>query len=142
MDENFDIVFGMRHGWGLDSTFGLSAVDRRHHAYIIGKTGSGKSTLLKNLLIQDIEADHGVGVIDPHGDLARDLLDFIPCRRAKDVAYFDPAISNTRSDSIFLAPKTIRTLLLQESAPLLRHCDASRGRPASNTFFTPPSLRL
>ena len=91
MDENFDIIFGLRHGWGQDSVFGLSAEDRRHHVYLLGKTGTGKSTLLKNLILQDIEAGRGVGVIDPHGDMARELLDFVPRSRAEDVVYFDPA---------------------------------------------------
>jgi hypothetical protein len=91
MEENFDVVFGLRHGWGQDSPFGLYSEDRRHHTYIVGKTGTGKTTLLKNLIIQDIEAGRGLGVLDPHGDLATELLDFIPRRRIEDVAYFDPA---------------------------------------------------
>jgi hypothetical protein len=91
MEEHFDVVFGLRHVWGNDFPFGLSAIDRRHHCYVIGKTGTGKTTLLKNLIIQDIEAGRGLGVIDPHGDLALDLLDHIPRRRIEDVVYFDPA---------------------------------------------------
>lgn len=88
-DEN--IILGLRHGWGQESPFGISSDDRRHHCYIIGKTGTGKTTLLRNLILQDIEAGRGVGVIDPHGDLASELLDFVPRRRSEDVAYFDPS---------------------------------------------------
>jgi len=91
MDENLDIIFGIRHGRGHDAPFGLSNEDRRHHTYVIGKTGTGKTTLLKNLIVQDIEAGRGIGVLDPHGVLALDLLDFIPSWRIEDVAYFDPA---------------------------------------------------
>jgi len=29
--------------------------------------------------------------MDPHGDLVRDLLQFIPRERADDVIYFDPS---------------------------------------------------
>jgi hypothetical protein len=58
---------------------------------MIGKTGTGKSTLLRNLILQDIEAGEGVGLIDPHGDLAVDLLDHVPPRRTRDVVYFNPA---------------------------------------------------
>jgi hypothetical protein len=29
--------------------------------------------------------------MDPHGDLAKDLLPFIPRERADDIIYFDPA---------------------------------------------------
>jgi len=72
-------------------TFGIKHPDRRHHTWILGKTGTGKSTLLKNLIIQDIRNGHGVGLIDPHGDLVESILDFIPSSRTDDVVYFTPA---------------------------------------------------
>lgn len=65
--------------------------DRRRHTYVVGKTGTGKSTLLKYMAVQDIEAGHGVCVIDPHGDLVEDILHFIPAHRADDVILFDPS---------------------------------------------------
>ena len=71
--------------------FGISPVDRRQHLYAIGKTGTGKTTLLRNLICQDILEGKGVGVIDPHGDLAEEILDCIPSWRADDVVYFNPA---------------------------------------------------
>ena len=71
--------------------FGIAIEDSRQHLYVIGKTGSGKTTLLKSLIVQHIQAGHGVGVIDPHGDLAEELLDFIPPWRTNDVAYFNPS---------------------------------------------------
>src|ERR1700687_1297334 len=71
--------------------FGLSIEDRRRHLYVIGKTGSGKSTLLRNLIVQDIEAGRGLMLLDPHGDLAEELLDYIPPRRVEDVIYLAPA---------------------------------------------------
>ena len=90
MDET-PVLIGNRQGWGENSSFGIEQADRRHHLYAVGKTGSGKTTLLRNLILQDIEAGRGVGLIDPHGDLASELLDFIPPRRSDDVVYFDPA---------------------------------------------------
>ena len=89
MDENFTTI-GMRHAWGQDLPFGLSLADRRQHLYVIGKTGSGKTTLLRNLLVQHLAAGHGVGLIDPHGDLAEELLDCIPPSRADELVYFNP----------------------------------------------------
>jgi len=71
--------------------FGIKPGDRRHHIYIIGKTGTGKSTLLKNMVIQDLRMNHGVALIDPHGDLVEDLLNFIPKNRTNEVVYFNPA---------------------------------------------------
>ena len=85
------IVIGVREIWGQEMPFGIPHNDRRHHLYAIGKSGSGKTTLLHNLILQDIEAGHGVAVIDPHGDLANDLLDHLPRHRIEDVAYFNPA---------------------------------------------------
>jgi len=85
------IVLGIQEQWGHEAPLLLSLADRRQHLYTIGKSGVGKTTLLRNLILQDIEAGRGVGVIDPHGDLANDLLDHIPPHRIEDVVYFDPA---------------------------------------------------
>ncbi|MFA4818676.1 MAG: type IV secretion system DNA-binding domain-containing protein [Patescibacteria group bacterium] len=71
--------------------FGIRPKDRRHHVYIIGKTGTGKSTLIKNMVIQDLRLNHGVALIDPHGDLVEDILNFIPKTRTNEVVYFNPA---------------------------------------------------
>lgn len=90
MEAN-ELTIGTRHGWGHDVPAYLSVPDRQFHTYIIGKSGSGKSTLLRNLIAQEIALGHGVGVIDPHGDLAADVLSVIPHRRTDDVMYFNPA---------------------------------------------------
>jgi hypothetical protein len=71
--------------------FGIRSQDRRRHVYVIGKTGMGKSTLLENMIYSDILAGKGVGVIDPHGDLADRILDFIPSHRTNDVVIIDPS---------------------------------------------------
>ncbi len=84
------IIIGERPGWGDPQRFGISAIDQRQHIYIIGKTGSGKTTLLRNLILQHIAAGHGVGLIDPHGDLAEELLHHIPPHRADHLVYFNP----------------------------------------------------
>ncbi|MEO7300524.1 MAG: type IV secretion system DNA-binding domain-containing protein [Verrucomicrobiota bacterium] len=90
MNDQPHIIIGEREGWGDPQRFGISTADQRQHIYIIGKTGSGKTTLLRNLIIQHIALGHGVGVIDPHGDLAEDLLNHIPPKRADHLVYFNP----------------------------------------------------
>src|SRR5438105_5349620 len=85
---------GNREIWGGQKPFGISRVDRRQHLYVIGKTGTGKTTLLRNLICQDIERGNGVALIDPHGDLAEEILDCIPSWRADHVLYFNPADSD------------------------------------------------
>lgn len=89
--DNEELIIGTRYVWGGERHFGLPAALRRHHLYVVGKTGTGKTTLLRNLIVQDIEAGRGVGVLDPHGDLAEDLLDCIPPWRTDHVVYFNPA---------------------------------------------------
>ena len=71
--------------------FGIKDHDRQRHVYVVGQTGMGKSTLLLNMLVQDIQRGKGVALIDPHGDLAEQLLDHIPQRRMTDVIYINPA---------------------------------------------------
>lgn len=71
--------------------FGIKTDDRRRHMYLIGKTGMGKSTVLENMIVDDIRAGFGVAVVDPHGDLAEKIIDYIPDNRIQDVVYFNPA---------------------------------------------------
>lgn len=89
--DKWPIVLGVRESGGTEYPFVLPSHDRRHHLYTVGKSGTGKTTFLHNLIYQDIAAGHGVGVIDPHGDLAADLLNYIPRYRTEDVVYFNPA---------------------------------------------------
>lgn len=71
--------------------FGIKQDDRRRHMYLIGKTGMGKSTTMENMIIQDIRAGRGVGLVDPHGELVEKILDYIPSHRINDVVYLNPA---------------------------------------------------
>jgi len=71
--------------------FGIKTDDRRRHMYLIGKTGMGKSTVLENMIVEDIRAGRGVAVVDPHGDLAEKIINYIPSDRINDVIYFNPA---------------------------------------------------
>jgi len=71
--------------------FGIKQDDRRRHFYVIGKTGMGKSKLMENMAIQDIQNGNGLAYVDPHGEGADGLLDFVPAERIKDVVYFNPS---------------------------------------------------
>jgi hypothetical protein len=74
--------------------FGIKLDDRRRHMYVVGKTGMGKTTVLENMVLNDIYAGHGVGLVDPHGDFAEKIINFIPPERINDVVYFNPADMN------------------------------------------------
>ncbi len=51
----------------------------------------GKSNMMENMAIQDIQAGRGIAYVDPHGEGAEKLLDFIPQSRINDVIYLNPA---------------------------------------------------
>lgn len=92
MNEDSDITpIGVTNYRSTNQRFGIKDADRLGHIYVIGKTGVGKSTLLENMAISDIERGNGLAVIDPHGDIACDLLRYIPEHRKEDVIYFNPA---------------------------------------------------
>jgi len=71
--------------------FGMKRADRRRHLYCLGKSGVGKSKLMELLIQSDINHGHGVGVLDPHGDLVDNVLRMVPEHRIKDVVIFDPS---------------------------------------------------
>jgi len=82
--------FGVTNFRNKNIKFGIKLDDRRRHMYVIGKTGMGKTTVLENMILNDIYAGYGVGYIDPHGDTAEKLLNYIPAHRINDVVYFNP----------------------------------------------------
>lgn len=83
-------VFGGTNFQNEKTTFGIKTNDRRRHLYVIGKTGMGKSKMLELLVKTDILNGKGVILIDPHGDLTHEILNFIPENRIDDVVYFNP----------------------------------------------------
>ncbi len=71
--------------------FGIKRVDRRRHLYIVGKSGVGKSKLLELLMRQDVAQGKGLCIIDPHGDVIEEVLNFVPKERIEDVCIIDPS---------------------------------------------------
>ena len=88
MDINF---FGSTNFRNTQRRFGIKEDDRRRHFYVVGKTGMGKTEMLKNMAVQDIQGGNGIGFVDPHGEAAEELLQFVPTERLQDVIYFNPA---------------------------------------------------
>lgn len=87
-------VFGETNFRNQQRRFGIKTDDRRRHMYLIGKTGMGKSTTLENMIIDDIRKGYGVGFVDPHGDTAEKILDYVPSNRVNDIVYINPADSD------------------------------------------------
>jgi len=73
-----------------DVAFGISSADRIHSA-IFGMVGSGKSSIIKLLAVQNIQRRQGFMVLDPHGELARDVMSMIPDDMQDNVIYVNPA---------------------------------------------------
>jgi len=56
----------------------LSPDTLARHLAVFGATGSGKTTLLLNLVLGCARSGVGVTVMDPHGDLTKDILGRLP----------------------------------------------------------------
>jgi hypothetical protein len=82
-------VIGQNVHQGQVRQVAIPADIRTRHCYIAGATGTGKSTLLTNMMLQDMAAGHGVGLLDPHGDMVKVILRHIPRNRIDDVVLFD-----------------------------------------------------
>lgn len=103
---NPDITYfastNLRHPWRV---FGIKGADRRSHMYVIGKTGTGKSTLLKAMVSQDVKHGRGLALLDPHGDLVKEVLSQIPDHLRSNVLYLDtPAGTWTFNPLAGIAP--------------------------------------
>lgn len=75
---------------GVKKEIKVANEDRFRHFYVIGQTGTGKSSIMQVMARQDLKNWNWLAVLDPHGDLAKDLLPFVPRERADDVIIFDP----------------------------------------------------
>ncbi len=71
------IVLGNLCPFWLNIPYRIPQQDRYDHMHIIGTTGKGKSKLLEHMIYQDIVKGNGVALIDPHGDLADDVLSYL-----------------------------------------------------------------
>lgn len=76
-----DQLVSLKLGYTLDEReevrgLYLSPDDRSTHLYVVGSSGVGKSKALANWILEDVEAKRGCGVIDPHGDLIRDIVSY------------------------------------------------------------------
>lgn len=68
------------------------------HLHLVGQSGQGKSKLMQHLLFQLVTHGWGCGVLDPHSDLAGDLIAQLASypRRRPWLAGIDQGIANRR----------------------------------------------
>ncbi len=61
----------------------------RYHTLLGGQSGEGKSTLMQHMALQAIRDGSACCVLDPHGDLAEQILASIPPERVQDTILID-----------------------------------------------------
>jgi len=93
-----DLILGRTGPSQFYPKFKISAQVRKFHTYVVGLTGRGKSKFLQSCIIQDIQNRRGCAIIDPHGDLAKDVLQTLT-----DNNYFDN-VDNFKH-VIYVAPR-------------------------------------
>jgi hypothetical protein len=96
-----------------------------HHLAIVGRTRSGKSTLAQNIALQILRAQPGarVVILEPTGELIRDLVDRLPAGVAGDTIAIDPAHPTELADGQALARVPLNLLGLED-----------RGKPGTPEF--------
>ena len=96
-------------GFGNDDmAYGIPSQDRIHMA-IFGEVGSGKSETMKLLIAQNINRNQGFLLIDPHGMLARDVLELIPKEKWEKVIYISPASIHQSGRTVRINPLEYKT---------------------------------
>ncbi|MHB8341107.1 MAG: helicase HerA domain-containing protein, partial [Mycobacteriales bacterium] len=88
------LVLAEATGLGTGRPVGLTVAELASHAYLLGPSGTGKTTLLARLVTEAGGAGIGLVVLDPHGDLTRQVLSLLPAQvlaRAAVVDLTEPA---------------------------------------------------
>ena len=83
-------VLGVTDYRSITVPVGIPDEDRLRHIYVVWQTGVGKSKFMQSLMISDLQKWKWIGVIDPHGDLIEEIMQYIPEHRKDDVILFDP----------------------------------------------------
>ena len=158
---------------GTRRTVELPAERRRTHLYVCGSTGSGKSKFLEHLVRQDLEdwplRRCGLLLIDPHGTLYDDLLNWmasvgirrppvllIDPRKGERVVGFNPLRRREGADPNVIVQRTIAAVAHAwgeedtTSTPLFRQWATNTLRPLydaglplsdAGPLLTDPSFR-
>jgi type IV secretory pathway TraG/TraD family ATPase VirD4 len=79
----------------------LDALSPELHVLIVGKTGVGKSTLIRALLHREAQMGRSAALVDPHGDLAEEVLLDMPRFRRNDIVLLDPTDAACRAMNPF-----------------------------------------
>jgi hypothetical protein len=78
------VLAGSAHRDSADPV-GVTVAQLMSHAYLVGPSGTGKTTLLTALVLSLVETGTAGVVLDPHGDLVRQVLARLPEQAAERV---------------------------------------------------------
>jgi hypothetical protein len=98
-------VCGFEYDTPLDNPIGRDVQSGRniflphqaHSTYVIGAQGMGKSHFMLQRILSDLErGDVALCCLDPHGDLATDILELCPPEHVGRIIYFSPSEQRAR----------------------------------------------
>jgi len=89
-NRKIKIRFGKVLHKGAEKDVFVTADDIFRHQYVLGATGTGKSTLINHEVLEAFRQGLCTWVIDPHGDLAQDIVESVYPEDLEDVYLFDP----------------------------------------------------
>ena len=118
----------------------LSKEDITPHSYMTGGTGSGKSYLLKLLTYFNVinDSQSSIIIIDPHGDLARDIARLKIFRNSNRLIYFDPSLAEEQGLFPVVNPLQRKEKYSMPQADLMaQSLIETFGMLIDNTEFTP-----
>lgn len=132
-----------RSTWpGAERDLALNPADALMHLNALGPTGSGKSTLLLNLICQDMAAGRAVVVIEPKGDLVRDVLERVPDNRLDDIVVIDPTDKAPVGLNALARPGRHRELVVDQVLAVFKGLFADSWGPRTQDILTAGLLTL
>lgn len=105
----------VRTGAVIGSSGGVGSIDvsfnesSRKNTAIIGEIGSGKTSVMRQMILNDIENGVGVMLLDPHRELAREVIAMTPASRHEDVIYVSLASMYQFQNTVSFNPMEIHT---------------------------------
>lgn len=87
------ILLGEKEIGSKNTEIRIKKSDLFQHTYVMGQTGTGKTTLISTMIKDLIDKGEGVCLVDPHGDVAEQIMEIIPEERKGDLVYFNPVLN-------------------------------------------------
>lgn len=107
LEGDRSIVIGTK---SKGSDISVSINDRnRGNTAVIGENSCGKSTVMRQMIMDDIEKGMGVMVIDPHREMAREILAMVPENRKDDVVFISLASMFSEGKTVTINPLDSRS---------------------------------